>query len=239
MTRQRRQLTAGVVLSFGVVYIVFEFLAAMAWTAPPYDWARNLISDLGFSDCAVIDGSVICSPLHPLMNAGFMIQGTVFVIGSILVTRLMVPRRGMRIVVLSLLVTSGIGTFMVGVLHQGLALYAAGLNVLHVVAATLAIGAGNIGILLLGVVVLREAEWRGYGIAVVVIAIVGTAAGVLLMARNDLGIGLGFIERVSVYPLNTWTIGTGVGLVVKSLRESRRSRATQWRQPPVFPTMGA
>ena len=29
-----------------------EFIAAMAWVDPPYDWAANFISDLGFADCA-------------------------------------------------------------------------------------------------------------------------------------------------------------------------------------------
>ena len=51
MTSQQRQLTAGLVMLFGFVYIAFEFISAMAWVDPPYDWARNFISDLGFSEC--------------------------------------------------------------------------------------------------------------------------------------------------------------------------------------------
>ena len=87
MRRERRLLVAGSILMLGFVYLAFEFIAAMAWADPPYDWARNFISDLGFSDCAVVDGDRICSPLHPLMNAGLLIQGTIFTIGSILVVR--------------------------------------------------------------------------------------------------------------------------------------------------------
>ena len=229
MSPARTQRIAGVVLLFGFVYLAFEFIAAMAWVDPPYDWAANYISDLGFADCAVVEGMRLCSPLHPLMNAGFLVQGTVFTIGSVLVVRLMLTEHWKRVLVGSLLVLSGAGTFLVGIFHQSLGLYDAGLNVFHVLAAFLAIGAGNIGIVLLGLLVLGQREWRGYGIAVVVIGAIGIAAGLLLLARNDLGLGIGVIERIAVYPLNAWTIGTGVGLLVKGIRDRRRlarARAT-------------
>lgn len=231
MDQRRRQRTAGVVLLFGLVYLAFELIAASAWANPAYDWAQNLISDLGFADCAVIDGTVLCSPLHSLMNTGFMIQGTVFTIGAILVTRLMLPGRGIRTVTRVLLVSSGAGTFFVGVFHQSLGLYAAGLNPLHILAATLAIGAGNIGLLVLGVAVIGQREWRGYGIAVAAIGVVGTTAAVLLVLGNDLGVGLGFVERIAVYPLNTWTIGTGVGLLIKGVTDARGVRSLGAARP--------
>ena len=188
MSPARSQRNAGIVLLFGFVYLAFEFIAAMAWVDPRYDWAANYIS----------------------------------AIGSILVVRLMLPEHWMRVLVGTLLVLSGAGTFLVGIFHQSLGLYEAGLNGFHVFAAFLSIGAGNIGILLLGLLVLGEREWRGYGIAVVAIGVIGIAAGLLLLARNDLGLGIGVVERIAVYPLNAWTIGTGVGLLVKGVRDRRR-----------------
>ncbi|WP_165068564.1 DUF998 domain-containing protein [Marisediminicola senii] len=220
MRRERRLLVAGSILMLGFVYLAFEFIAAMAWTDPPYDWARNFISDLGFSDCAVVDGDRICSPLHPLMNAGLLIQGSIFTIGSILVVRLTLPDRTRRLVAGVPLVLSGVGTFFVGVFHQSLALYEADLNWLHILAATLAIGAGNIGIVLLGAFLLRSAEWRWYAIAILIVGIVGLVGSLLLINDIDFGLGIGLIERIAVYPLNTWTIGTGVGLLVKGARDS-------------------
>lgn len=231
MTNERRQRIAGVVLLFGLVYIFAEVVTALNWVNPPYDWARNFISDLGFSDCAVFDTIPICSPLHEVMNAGFMFQGTIFTIGSLLVTRLMVPGRRLRFVIRLLLVASGVGTFFVGVFHQSLDLYAAGLNPLHVLSATIAIGAGNVGIIALGIAVLGRREWRGYGIAVTVIGLIGMTAGAFLVLGNDLGIGLGFVERIAVYPLNTWTIGTGVGLLIKGSVEVRRARGLSVPRP--------
>jgi len=222
MSPARRQRIAGIVLLFGFVYLAFEFIAAMAWVDPPYDWAANFISDLGFADCAVVSGVALCSPLHAVMNAGLLVQGTVFTVGSILVGRLMLPHRWSRGLVGALLVASGVGTFFVGVFHQSLGLYDAGLNWLHVLAAFLAIGAGNVGIVLLGLLVIPQREWRGYGIAVGAIGVLGIAAALLLLAQVDLGLGIGLIERVAVYPLNAWTIGTGVGLLVKGVRDRRR-----------------
>ena len=216
MSPRRRQLVAGLVLMLGFVYLAFEAIAAAAWVDPAYDWAANYISDLGFSDCAIVDGSRICSPLHPLMNAGFFVQGTIFVIGGILAVGLMLPSGWKRGLVTVLLVLSGVGTFLVGVVHQSVELYASGLNWLHVLVAFLAIGPGNVGILLLGLLVLRDRRWRGYGIAVAGLGVVGIVAALFLLADNDLGVGIGLVERFAVYPLNAWTIGTGIVLLVRA-----------------------
>ena len=221
----RRLRVAGAVLLGGFIYIAFEAIAARAWIDPPYDWARNLISDLGFADCAEVDGDRICSPLHPLMNAGFLVQGTVFTVGSVLVTRIMLTTSASRALVLPFLVVSGVGTFLVGVFHQSLGLTAAGLNWLHVTAAVLAIGPGNVGIVLLGAFTARSRAWRWYGLALLVIGTLGLVAALFLVAKNDLGVGLGFVERLAVYPLNTWTVGTAIGLLVTSA--SPRSRAAR------------
>ena len=227
MTVARRQLVAGAVLLCGFIYVFLELLAARAWVNPPYDWAVNFISDLGYSDCAVVKGLRICSPLHPLMNLGFMIQGIVFVVGALLVVRVIVYRRAWRWLVDTLMVASGIGTFFVGVFHQSLALSAAGLNWLHIAAATVAIGPGNVGILLLGVLAARTVHWRSYGFAILAVGVFGVISSLLLISGLTLGVGKGFVERLAVYPLNTWTIGTGVGLAVLGIRDRMKTRRAQ------------
>ncbi|MBC7519430.1 MAG: DUF998 domain-containing protein [Microbacteriaceae bacterium] len=231
MSLSRRQLLAGGVFLLGFVYVIIEVLAARAWVNPPYNWALNYISDLGYSDCARVLGRQICSPLHPLMNLGFMIQGLVFVIGALLVVRVIVERRSLRWIVDTLLVTSGVGTFFVGVFHQSLALSAAGLNWLHFTAATLAIGPGNVGIVLLGILAARTIHWRSYGIAILSVGLIGVVSSLLLVAGFDFGIGKGFIERIAVYPLNTWTIGSGVGLTVVGVRDFMHTKRLRSAAP--------
>ncbi len=225
MTPERRRLIPGVVLLFGLVYVVFEFVAASAWVSPPYDWARDFISDLGYSGCGVDDGPAACSPLHPLMNAGFLVQGTVFSIGGVLVTRLVVTGTVWRRIIACLLVVSGVGTFFVGVFHLSPELTASGFGWLHFSSATLAIGPGNLGILLLGLRAIPRPPWRGYGIAIVVLGAFGLISSAVLLSPAADTLGLGLVERLAVYPLNVWTIGTGVGLIVASLRWSMRTRA--------------
>ncbi len=227
MTPERRRLIPGVVLLFGFVYLVFEFLAAAAWTAPPYDWGRNFISDLGYSGCSTQDPRP-CSPRHVLMNIAFVVQGTVFSIGGILVSRLVVLDRRGRAAVTALLVTSGVGTVLVGIFHLSPELTASGLGALHFASAVLSIGAGNLGILLLGVYSLRRPEWLPYGVGMTALGVFGIVSSVVLLTPLGREIGVGLVERLAVYPLNAWTIGTGVGLVVTGLawrRRARRARA--------------
>ncbi len=224
MTSERRQRLAGVVLLFGLFYVGAELISANAWVDPPYDFARNYISDLGFSDCAGVGQHRICSPLHQVMNAGFMVQGSVFTIGALLVVRAILELSWQRVAVALLLVLSGVGTFFVGIFHQSLDLYAAGLNGLHLLAATLAIGPGNLGLLLLGLFALRARAWRLYGTAVAILGVAGIIGSVLLIEHVDFGPGIGLTERLAVYPLNIWTIGSGVGLLVTSYRGEASNR---------------
>ena len=56
-------LAAGAFLVGGVTYLAAEAVAALGWTDRPYSYARNNISDLGIPDI---------SPLHAVMNTGFM-----------------------------------------------------------------------------------------------------------------------------------------------------------------------
>jgi len=79
--------------------------------------------------------------------------------------------------------------------------------------------------------VIGQREWRSYGIAVTIIGLIGMTAGALLVFGNDLGVGLGFVERIAVYPLNTWTIGTGVGLLIKGSLEVRRAKGLSAPRP--------
>ena len=55
----------------GLLYLLAERISALAWQHPPYRYQFNYISDLGIPQC----GSLICSPLHNVMNSGFAAEG--------------------------------------------------------------------------------------------------------------------------------------------------------------------
>lgn len=70
----RQYIGAWAVLSV-VQYFVAEAAVIEAWAGPePYDRRTGLISDLGAVNCGVFDGRHVCSPLHGLMNASFVVQ---------------------------------------------------------------------------------------------------------------------------------------------------------------------
>ena len=52
--------------------------------AEPYSRRTGCISDLGAVGCGIFDGRDVCSPLHLLMNASFVVQGLGMLVGALL-----------------------------------------------------------------------------------------------------------------------------------------------------------
>lgn len=73
----RTAATAGFVVA-GLQYLVIETATASAWTSPAYSYATNFVSDLGVPARGTFEGRAIDSPLHAVMNTGFVIQGVLF-----------------------------------------------------------------------------------------------------------------------------------------------------------------
>src|ERR1700737_1918360 len=77
-------------------YFVARPIVAAAWPRP-YSYLHNYISDLGNTACGPFAYSqttsvYVCSPLHPLMNASFVVVGLLTVAGAVLTWRAW-PRR--------------------------------------------------------------------------------------------------------------------------------------------------
>lgn len=71
---QRR--SAGAVLVAGaMIFFLTEFIAAAAWTDPPYSYTYHYISDLGVRGPLVALGQLMNSPLAWVMNTGFFLFG--------------------------------------------------------------------------------------------------------------------------------------------------------------------
>lgn len=100
-------------------YLTAEALAAAAYR-PDYSYVGDYISDLG----------VPGQPLAWLMNAGFVAQGGLFLLGALLVAGLR------RRLLVAFAAANGIGNLLVATVH-------AGGGGLHLVGAALAIVGGN------------------------------------------------------------------------------------------------
>jgi hypothetical membrane protein len=68
-------------------YAIAQIVAASAWD-PPYDWAKNYISDLGNTGCGMFamphaTPQYICSSLNVVMNASFILSGLLIIAGTL------------------------------------------------------------------------------------------------------------------------------------------------------------
>ncbi|CAL9300718.1 DUF998 domain-containing protein [Streptomyces sp. SudanB182_2057] len=178
-------------------------IAQSAWDRP-YSWARNNISDLGNARCAVQPDPTpryVCSPEHGLMNGSFVVLGALLVVGVVLSGPLW--RRGATARVARVLL-AGAGA---GFVLAGLAPADTSENV-HVLGALLIMGTGNAGLLLAGAGLTPHGpalSRRAAG----PLGVVALAACGLFLSGHYLGLGMGGMERVAVFPVLVWALLTG------------------------------
>jgi len=104
---QRR--AAGALLIAGpVIYFLAEFIAAAAWTDPPYSYTYHFISNLGVRGPSVLFGQTMLSPLAWVMNSGFFLFGITILPGVVLLRGLSGWRRGSVLVTGALLAFGGV-----------------------------------------------------------------------------------------------------------------------------------
>ncbi|MEU5535792.1 DUF998 domain-containing protein [Streptomyces sp. NPDC020362] len=189
----------------GVVqFFVVHGIVESAWVRP-YSWARNNISDLGNAHCAMQsepEPRYICSPEHGLMNASFIALGMFLVVGVVLTGPLW-RTSATGIAARWLLACAGVGFAVAGLapadIHENR----------HVLGALLIMAMGNIGLLLAGVGLARDV--RGpLRRATSLLGVTAIAAFGLLLSHRYLGLGMGGMERVAVFPLLAWALSAGV-----------------------------
>lgn len=218
MRRTRTTLGAALLLLAGVQYLVAETISAAAFT-PAYDYANNYISDLGVPGCGVVySGRELCSPLAGLMNAGFIIDGSLFFVAGLLLATLF--GGGLRYVFLAAALLHGVGNVLVGLFNETTPAMG-GAPSIHVVGALLAILFGNVAVILAGVQSLRlHRQWLG--IAAITAGVIGIVA-LGLVGANGAGLPEGLVERVSVYPITASELLFAI-VVLTTQRSGRVSR---------------
>jgi hypothetical membrane protein len=184
------------------VLVVAELVVGFGWGAPGYDWSSYNISDLGNVTCGVWDTSrprYVCSPWHEAMNVALMVASVLVLVGLVLAGRV----RAVGRVAWVLMVCAAAGLGLAG-------LFPADVNEnVHVLGAFLVFVCGNVGLLLAG----RGVGGRP-GLVTSGLGVVGLVAAGLFLAQRGLGLGLGTMERLAVYPLWVWACVAGVRLWV-------------------------
>jgi hypothetical membrane protein len=202
-----------------VVFFAGQGIVQAASTVP-YSLTANYISDLGNTACGPfsLDGyhAIVCSPLHDVMNAMFVVAGLLTLAGAALTWRAW-PRRRLTTVGLVLLCLAGAGEVLVGFRPENVDIG------LHELGAVFGIFGANVGVLLLGAGAWRARRW----VAILSLAVgaVGVAGFLLFSAAPSFRFGIGLVERVAGYPVVVWMIVVGGFLLRSALREGPRPAA--------------
>ncbi|MEU1759590.1 DUF998 domain-containing protein [Micromonospora sp. NPDC005257] len=195
-------------------FLVANVIVGLAWEQPRFSWAEHNISDLGNVTCGVWDTSrprPVCSPWHPAMNAVFVGAGLLLALGALLAHRALRPGRAAAVTVASM-VAAGFGYVLAGA-------YPADVDEnLHVLGALLVFALGNAA-MLAAAFAGRSPLLRELRTVSAILGLLGLAGVVLFLARVDVGIGVGGMERVAVFPLFAWV--TAAGLRLLRFRRSR------------------
>jgi hypothetical membrane protein len=155
----------------------------------------------------------VCSPMHSMMNASFIIAGILTIAGALLLRHFWPRSRGTT-VALVLLVVTGLGKIVVGLVPENT-------NIdLHLLAA-FNIPVGCVAILLLSLP--SRQPNRAVSLTGIVLAVIGLVATVLSTAAEfasssslDLGLRAGGMERVADYPGSLWILMIGIIAVLSA-----------------------
>jgi len=206
---------------------VAEFITAAAWQDPPYSPLYNWVSHLGLTGPPqTAFGQVANSPLGAVMDAGWVIYGSLLIIGAFLVFD---PRKGTRpIVIMILAVLAGVGVSLVGLFQGSNDNADNGLIAFHTVGAQGVMLAGNIMAIVVGAGGTRIGLTSGRSIASITLGTVGLIAFPLFMTDVFTGWmwNIGLFERAVIYP-----IMIGHALLGSSVAAAQRHRARTRRHP--------
>jgi hypothetical membrane protein len=202
--------------ALSIAFFVNQAIVQAA-SARPYSLATNYISDLGNTACGSYSAggyhADVCSPLHGLMNATFIVVGLLHVLGAIL-TRRAWPRRLLTSSGLALLALAGVGLILAGFAPENVNLS------LHSQGALFGLDCLNVAMILLGLGLLHVA--RGLGAMALVAGLVGIVGSVLFM-HSLAGLPVGTAERIADYPAAAMVVVLGAFLLGSSA--SARARA--------------
>jgi hypothetical membrane protein len=179
-----------------------EFITAAAWQDPPYSPLHHWVSHLGLTGPPqTAFGQLANSPLGAVMDVGWVLYGTLLIVGAFL---LFDPRKGTRAVVILLLaVLAGLGVSLVGIFQGSDANVESGLIAFHTFGAQGVMLAGNVMAIVVGTGGAGIGLSRGRSIASIALGTAGLIAFPLFMADVFTGWmwNVGMFERAVIYPI--------------------------------------
>jgi len=183
----------------------FAAQVLVAWIfLPPYSFVTNVISDLGNSACT----PGICSPRWLVMDVSIGLLGVAMIVGAVLIFSEFSfseerRERAAAVAGFGCMGLGGLGAVLVGAVPENV-----NTAHLHTVGAALAIGFGQLAILILGLVLRDIDDWlRAF---MLVTSLIVLLAGISLAFKHQFGVGEGALERLAQYPESVWLILFGL-----------------------------
>lgn len=217
--RVRALVGAALLLVNAVQHLVVEALSAAAWPRDDYSYSRDFVSELGATACGPSSGGgATCSPLHAAMNSSFLVNGVLLLLATLLLAPVLERRRA---VLVALAASYAVGMAGVAAVQRTPESLADGTYAIHTAGAALALGAGNLIAVVVGVASRRIGAPGWYRALSVALGVVGLAAlaGIALVSGE---FPAPVLERLSVYAINGWWLITGAGVVAEQLRRAVR-----------------
>jgi len=208
-----RVVLAGALFSFGGVWSLLSILIAESLT-PGYDVSTEAVSGLGLPYFSGIC-NIRADCLTPVQPAADVFVSSLFLGGALLLLNgyLLSKATGHRLFALGVGML-GVGELFVGSSYLPIYLGATASGEVgvaygfHVVGALIAFVLG--ATVAIAAYRLIKGPFRYFG---VVLGTVALAAFVLFATGNGLGLGLGGMERMIIYPINLWSICFGAYLM--------------------------
>ncbi|GAA4609418.1 putative membrane protein [Actinoplanes octamycinicus] len=195
------------------LFLIANLVVGLAWTDPAFSWMTNNVSDLGNVTCGVWDTTrprYVCSPWHDAMNVAFVLTAALLVAGLVLTWRSWGAGRSVR---------WSRRLVLAGATGLGLAgAFPADVNEnLHLLAALLVFLAGNAG-LVAAACVPRGTLLAPLRPVTITLAGLGVIGSVLFIAQQGPLLGIGGMERLSVFALPVWACVAGLHLHLTARR---------------------
>jgi hypothetical membrane protein len=182
-----------------IQYFIIQIIVAFAYKTT-YSLRFNTISDLGNSACGIYSGMYVCSPLHNLMNASFILLGITMATGSLLIYQEF-KRDNATLVGFSFMALAGLGALIVGLFPENT------ISFLHTFGASLPFLLGNVALVIFSLSLAIPRLLRYYTFLSGILALI---ALIFFYTDHYLGLGIGGMERIVAYPQTLWLIVFGV-----------------------------
>jgi hypothetical membrane protein len=204
-------------IASGAVYFIAEFIAAAAWTDPPYSYTYHFLSDLGVHGPSTAFGQYMYSPLAWVMNTGIFLFGLIALAGVVLLRGMPGRRRWIAIGLAALLAA---GSVLVALFPGSGEAFDNGTAAYHGLGAFVAFTCGNVLAIMIGRMHRRLGVSRRLGRTLVGLGITGFVSLGAFMAilASGAGVLIGFFERGVIYPFLIGFILLGVALRQRRMR---------------------